>query len=221
MKFRLPYFVLFLILTSPASATNFYFGVNAGGMTEDGDFSLNDSNPPTGSTSVLAKDYQAPDEVGLTYSLFAGYKLGSDIALEVGYAINEELEGDIRILNTGNGGIETVETSYIYAAFVGLWPVQGNWAFNARLGFAVWDINYNQTEVDTALLSTDANYIIQEQFLSDNASAMLLGVGISYGLSENIELKFNIENHFVDFSFTNLELEFDAVSITFGTAYHF
>ncbi len=221
MKFRFLYVVLFLVSVSPASATDFYVGFNVGAVEQSGDFTLLDSNPPTGATSTAVKDYQTPDDSAQTRSFFIGYKLGSDLALEVGAANNGKIESAIRTLNSGNGGIETTETDYTYVAFVGLWPIKNNWAFNARLGFSVWQINYTQTEVNTALPETDTNYIIQEQALSDNTSAILLGVGLSYGLNENIEFKFNVENHFVDFAFTNLELDYSSLTYTFGTAYHF
>ncbi|MCW8936299.1 MAG: outer membrane beta-barrel protein [Gammaproteobacteria bacterium] len=223
MMFRILSTTVLFLLTAhtSASATNFYVGINLGATAQSGDFTLIDSslNPSVGIDTL--KDYQAPDDTAGSISLFAGYKLGSDFFLEVTYAQNTEIESPLRTLNSGNAGIETSETSYTSVAFVGLWPVDNNWALSARLGFSAWDIDYSQTEVDTALLATDPGYITQEQFLSDNTSAMLLGFGISYGFSENLELKFNIENHFVDFAFTNLELDYDALTYTFGTAYHF
>lgn len=204
-----------------AFATSFYFGINLGATAQSGDFTLLDStlNPGVGIDTL--KDYQTPDDTAGSVSIFAGYKLGSDLFLEITYAQNAEIESSVRTLNTDNGGIETSETSYTSVAFVGLWPVDNNWALNARLGFSVWDMDYSQTEVNTALLVTDPGYIIQEQFLSDNTSAMLVGFGVSYGFSENLELKLNIENHFVDFAFTNLELDYSALTFTVGTAYHF
>ena len=223
MKFCLiPNVVLFLLmLPTPASATTFYVGMNLGATDQSGDFTVIDSslNPSVGINSL--KDYQTPDDTAGSGSFFAGYKLGADLYLEVGYAVNAEIKSPIRTLNSGNGGIETSQSTYTSVAFVGLWPVNNNWAYNARLGFSVWDVDYTQTEVDTSLLSTDAGYILQEQVLSDNTTAMLLGVGISYGFSENVEFKFNLENHFVDFAFTNLELDYSALTYTFGAAYHF
>lgn len=223
MKFCSILFTLLLIFVSPVSATNFYAGVNAGLMNQSGDFSVIDNTlyPSVGIDEE--KDYQTPDDSSLTYSLFAGYKLASDLFLEVGFAKNDMLESETRLLASvsGNSAIETSETDYYYAAFVGLWPIHNNWAFNARLGFSVWDIDYTQTEVDTTVLSTDPNYVVQEQALSDNTSAMLVGFGISYGFSQNLEFKLSVENHFVDFSFTNLELDYEALSVTIGTVYHF
>lgn len=32
----------------------------------------------------------------------------------------------------------------LYAALVGVWPVNGGWVFNARLGVAIWDMGYTQ-----------------------------------------------------------------------------
>jgi opacity protein-like surface antigen len=226
MKFCSILFVLFLVFSTSVSATNFYIGLNAGLMNQSGDFTVVDDrlNP---SITPTIKDYSAPDDSSLTYSLFAGYKLGSDLALEFGFAENDQLTSVGRVIdldqnpNSVLSADETSETSYYYAAFVGLWPVSSSWAFNARLGFAVWKLNYSQTILDTSLPADDPNVIVSEQSFSDNSSALLVGVGLSYGFSKNLEFKLTVENHFVDFAFTNLELDYDALSVTLGTAYHF
>lgn len=226
MKFRSILVVFFLVFSSSVSATNFYFGLNAGLMSQSGNFTVVDDrlNP---SITPTIKDYGAPDDSSLTYTLFVGYKLGSDLALEFGFADNDPLTSVGRVIdldqnpNSILSADETTETSYYYAAFVGLWPVSSSWAFNARLGFSVWKLNYSQTINDTSLLADDPNYVVSQQNFTDNNSALLLGVGLSYGFSKNLEFKLTLENHFVDFSFTNLELDYDALSVTLGTAYHF
>lgn len=50
---------------------------------------------------------------------------------------------------------------------VGVWPVSRAWAFNASLGVATWGMDYTH-RVET---------------LADAASAILLGIGVSYGLT--------------------------------------
>jgi len=236
MKHRYALFILFSILTTPVAATNFYVGANVGVLDQEGTFNVHDGTvyPPG---TIVNTDYRLPDDSDLTYSVFAGYKLASDLFFEVGFADNKEIEGKVRAMSsvTGlpdRGAYEEYETDYLYAAFVGVWPIQNNWAFSARLGFSVWDINYSRysadippaglpasgelTDVDTSSLTN----ILVETY-SDNASALLLGVGVSYALDRNIEFKFAVESHAVDFSFTNIDLEYDALAITLGGAYHF
>ena len=99
--------------------------------------------------------------------------------------------------------------------------IQNSWALNARVGFSVWDIDYTQLEVDPALLSSDAGYVINEQVFSDNTASMFIGIGANYGFSKEVEILVNLENHFVDFSFTNLEFNYDTVAFTIGVTYHF
>ena len=221
MKLRYLVFFLSSLSVTPVSATNFYVGLNAGLMDQSGDMSIIDTrlNPSVGITEV--KDYQFPDDSSLTWSPFVGYKLGRDLALEVGYAKNAEIEGVRRLLDSGEAGLEKAETDYIYVAFVGVWPIASNWAFNARLGFSVWDLAYTQTVTDPLVANPTAVDVIRTEYLSDTSSATLVGFGASYGFAENFELKLSVEQHFVDFSFTNVNLDFDAFAVTVGTAYHF
>ena len=221
---------------STASATNFYAGANVGAIQQEGTFKVIDDalNPSVGIDRP--KDYALPDGSDLTYSLYAGYKLASDLFFEFGFAKNQEIEGDIRQQPSFAGepdraAIEDYETDYMYAAFVGVWPVQNNWAFNARLGFSVWDISYKQYSADIPAAglagmgdikeepTTQVNRLVSQ--LSDSTSALLVGFGVSYAINKNIELKLLVESHIGDFAFTNLDLEYDATSVTLGGAYHF
>jgi len=238
MKFQsILLFVLFLIFVSPASATNFYVGMNAGVLDQQGTFSVIDDALNPSVNIDRPKDYALPDGSDLTVSLYAGYKLASDLFLEVGYARNAEIEGETRAQPSfpgepDRGALEDYETDYIYAAFVGVWPVQNNWAFSARLGFSIWSIDYTQYSADIPVtglpdreqLTTDSvanlNNVLVSQ-LSDNTSAILLGFGVSYALDKNIEFKLSVESHLGDFAFTNLELDYDATTVTIGSAYHF
>ncbi len=229
MMFRYTHIVFLLFFVSPASATNFYAGFNVGITDQGGDFTVTDTtlNPAVGIDEL--SDYKVPDDTGISGMFFMGYKLGADISIEVGYQINnintekEIVEGGstLRVLDNGNSVIESAETRYTSVAFVGFWPIHRRWALNARLGFSVWDMTYKQTEINTLLDPSDTGYIVQSQVLSDSTSATLLGVGVSFGVTKNIELKLNAENHFVDFSFTNLELDYKAITYSLGAAYHF
>ena len=221
MKFLYLSTALLLLVNTPAVAKNYYMGLNLGILSQSGDFSVvNDTlDPSVGIDEV--REYQAPDDSGISTALYVGYNLATDLALEVGVASNEELSPTLRTLANGDEVTEKSKASYYYAALVGIWPVQSNWAATARLGFSVWNLDYSQTTVNSALPVTDPAYVIENQPFSDNASAISIGIGASYGLNESIEIKFSLEHHMVDFAFTNLDLDYDATSIMIGTAYHF
>jgi len=217
MNLRYLAFCISCFTFSSVSANNFYVGLNAGVADQTGAFSIIDTrlNPSVGITG--AKDYLFPEDGVSTFSLLAGYKLGSDLAIEIGVANNADIEGVSRALSATETAIETVQSDYIYAAFIGVWPLQNGWALSGRLGFSVWDIGFEQTVTDTAV-PTD---VLRVESLSDTTSAMFLGLGVSYGITQNIELKLSIEQHNVDFAFTNVELENDILLGTIGMAYHF
>lgn len=221
MKFLYLTTALLFLVNTPVAAKNYYMGLNVGTVSQSGDFSvINDElNPDVGIDEV--GEYIAPDDSGFSTSLYVGYKLASDLALEIGIVSNEELTPSLRTLENGDEVTEKSQSSYYYAAFVGIWPIQGNWAFTTRLGFSFWSLDYSQTTVNSALQPTDPAYIIKDQPFSDNTSAISIGIGASYGLNESLEIRLSIEQHAVDFAFTNLELDYDATSIMLGTAYHF
>jgi len=203
--------------STAASAKNFYVGLNAGIADQSGSFSIIDSrlNPGVGITGP--KDYLFPDDSASTFSLLAGYKLGADMALEVGVANNAEIEGSSRALSATETALEKVESNYLYTAFVGVWPMQHGWTISGRLGFSIWDIDFTQTVTDTAV-PTD---VLRVERLSDTTTVMFFGVGASYGLTSDIELKISIEQHNVGYEFTNVELDDDVLLTTLGVAYHF
>ena len=58
--------------------------------------------------------------------------------------------------------LEKAETSYMYAALVRVWP-GGGWAFNVRLGLAIWDIDYTQQMRDASVtdpVSTESGWAV-------------------------------------------------------------
>lgn len=212
----------FLLLCSPwAYASDFYLGVNLGVLDQSGDFRLVDSSlyPDVGIDSE--KSLALADETANSVALLAGYKLSRDMALEVGIARNQQIKGEYRAINATESAIEKSETSYFYTALVGVWPVSGGWAFNARLGVAIWDMDYTQLVYDASVTNPAGAETQRVESLSDTTSATLLGVGISYGLTPNLELKLGLETHLAEFTFSNLELENDLHLLQLGLAYHF
>lgn len=218
-KLLLPFF----LLSSPwAYASDFYLGANLGALDQSGDFKLVDSSlyPAVGIDSE--KNLALPDdEVASSVSLLAGYRLSADIALEAGIARNQQVKGDYRSISATESAVEKAETSYVYAALVGVWPVSGGWAFNARLGVAIWDMDYTQLVYDASVTDPAGAETQRVESLSDTTSATLLGVGVSYGLTSTLEIKLGLETHLAEFAFTNLELENDLHLLQLGLAYHF
>lgn len=214
----LPFFLLF----SPwAYASDYYLGFNLGVLDQSGEFRLVDPSLYPGVGIDSEKDLELPDEVANSMSLLAGYKLSRDMALEVGIARNQQVKGDYRAINGAESAVEEAETSYAYAALVGVWPVSTGWAFNARLGVAIWDMDYSQYVYDASVTDPAGAETIRVETLSDTTSATLLGFGVSYGLTSTLEIKLGLETHLAEFAFTNLELENDLHLLQLGLAYHF
>jgi hypothetical protein len=212
----------FFLLCSPwAYASDFYLGINLGMLDQSGEFRLVDSSLYPGVGIDSEKNLALPDESANSVSLLAGYKLSRDMALEVGIARNQQVKGGYRVLNATESALEKVESSYLYTALVGVWPVSGGWAFNARLGVAIWDMDYIQQVYDASVTDPAAAETQRVETLSDTTSATLLGIGVSYGLTSTLEIKLGLETHLADFAFTNLELENDLHLLQLGLAYHF
>lgn len=215
MKFCYRLFLALCVLTSPASAKSFYAGIALGLNDQDGKFKVNDQTiDPLNFNIDKVQDYKMPEESELNYSVFVGYKLGRDLMLEIGLSRNDDAIIDGERLSANNDLVtEGSDVDFSYAAFVGLWPLDDQMAINARFGFTSWDLEYGQLQI-----TSDDVFL---QVFRDNASGMFVGVGLSYGLDPDLELKFNIERHTVDFTFTNLDVEYDATILTVGVAYHF
>ena len=217
MNSRYLFVIIFCMSIGSVSAENFYLGLNVGVADQSGDFSISDKRLNSNVGITEAKDYLFPQENTDTYNLLAGYKLGADMGFEIGVASNSEVEGISRSLSATETALEKIESNYIYAAFIGVWPLQNGWAISGRLGFSVWDINYTQTVTDTAVPAD----VLREETLSDTTAANFIGLGLSYGVTPDIELKWLVEQHHVDFAFTNVNLDGSILLSTIGFAYHF
>lgn len=219
-RFSFVFTLLFLGHVSSVQASDYYFGINSGLLMQDGKINVVDDQlyPDVGINEVL--EYELADDNAFSVSLFAGYALSKDLVLEIGYVKNDDLSTEIRAQKNGDDVIEKNESSYLYTAFVGIWPLQNKLAMSARLGFSVWDFDYQQETVNTTLDSDDPSYVMQTQLFSDTTTSVFWGLGLSYGVSPELELRLNLDSHSVDIGFTNLELDYDAMSVTLGLVYH-
>jgi len=225
MKFYSALFIVFSLFTLPATASNFYAGLQHGIMNHSGDMTINDNTINSSVGLDAEQDYQVPDDSSATGSLFLGYKLSRDLSIELVKGVASKVTGSFRShvpATTNNLAEESLESDFTSISFVGIWPVKGNWALSTRLGFSSWGVEYEQRVVDGSITdTTDPAYEVQKQSLTDTAAGMLLGVGITYGFNANVEFRLLAEQHFVDFGFTNIDLDYEALSLTAGAAYHF
>ena len=225
MKFYSALLIVFTLYSLPASASNFYAGLQHGIMNHSGDMTIIDDTINSSVGLNREQDYQVPEDSSATASLFLGYKLSRDLSIEIVKGGASKVTGSLRAHvpeTTNNLAEESLEANFTSISFVGIWPVKGNWALSTRLGFSSWGVEYEQRVVDGDITDiTDPAYEIQTQKLTDTAAGMLLGVGITYGFNANVEFRFLVEQHFVDFGFNNIDLDYEALSLTAGAAYHF
>ena len=223
--------VLFLLVSvNSVMASRFYMGANVGMAALDPSFTIIDTSldptvPPNANPGIpnvmFSKDYRAADDTSASGSVFVGYKLGKDIAIEFGYTVVSESEADQRPLDDGVVATdlqvnESVEIDFTHVAFIGLWPVADNWAMRARLGLANWDFNYSQALIDL----NDVDFGRTEAY-SDSGIDFFYGVGMSYGLSEKLELRADIDMYSFKPEFTNVNVESDMPLFSIGAIYHF
>lgn len=210
-------------------------GVDGGAVSQKPEFSLVDSsiNPAYGITFV--KDYQAPAEATSVYGLVIGYNLAPDIAIEYGYSYHADLEGNLRTLNDGNDlypntstptptdylALETLKSESSYLAIVGVWPFSSHWSVTARLGVSNWLVQYSQQVEDNLLPVDDPGRIVRTESYRDTANGLLVGLGMSYGMTQHYEFRINYTYTRVDFNFTNVDLSQKAGFVTLGMLYHF
>ncbi|MCW9014450.1 MAG: outer membrane beta-barrel protein [Gammaproteobacteria bacterium] len=224
-------FAFFLILSAnSAMASRFYVGGNIGVAALDPTFTVIDNTlNPAVPDIYYAKDYRAVDETVISGSIYVGYKLGKDIALEFGYTEISDSEADRRPLDdsaTTEVGVnpattdlqvnETVGINFTHVALVGLWPIHNQWAFRAKLGLANWDFNYSQAVIDL----NDVDFGRTEAY-TDSGIDFFYGIGASYGLNEQFEIRADFDFYSFKPAFTNVDAETDMPLFSLGVLYHF
>ena len=223
--------VLFFVLgviQLPVWASNYYVGVSSGSAAQQVSLTVVDNATDPQIPNVLVpKDYQAGEIDVSTGSIFAGYRMGSDMALEVGVTRIADMAGLLREIDsvdndpiTSHMAEETVSTSFSYVSLLGVWPFTENLAFHIRAGLASWSFDYAQAifSVDT---STQALTPVRVEAYSDTAVSGLYGAGFSYAVGDWIELSLKYEVLNIEPVFVNVRVENSVQCLSLGLVMHF
>ena len=217
-----------MVAAQSVQASNFYIGANLGAASQDSKIEVIDNSvDPIIPNIEYPKDYVAPDESVTAQSLFVGYRLGRDIALEFGYVKTDEAESVVHAIDDGDVNtnllaLELSEFKFNYLALVGVWPMGNNWSLNAKLGVASWKYQFEQGvgDVDT---STNPATVTPESYdgYSDNGSDMFVGLGMGYGINPSFDIRAEFLYIAYEPEFVNVNMEQSMTLFFLGAAYHF
>lgn len=217
-------------------ASDFYVGVYAGISDHSSDIGVVDNALEAPGFDII-KDYQTPDDVQPHYAINFGYKLGKDLAIELGITKISEYEGDRRTFidltkpidpadpfvdnpDTDLVADEIVKTDYLSFSFIGEWPIQQRIALHAKLGFAAWKYTYTQVLTDIDPVTAEETEFRFETF-SDTGVDILYGVGLAYAVNQTFEIRLDVEAHSFSPQFTNIDIDADLTMISLGVITHF
>lgn len=246
MKYFIAILVFGLSLAQPVCASRYYFGFDLGAAQQDTELTVIDNSlDPVIPNVAYEKDYQSPDNITVpAVSLYAGYRLGRDISVEAGFTQVDDTIGDLRIFDDGGEtstnyvAEETIETSFNYLAFIGHWPLGRTMTFHAKLGVSVWRFGYSQEilDIDDSLAATPVpnpptepislpadvtlNSVRTEAY-SDSGAALLYGLGLSFALGGDMELRLMLDYHAFTPEFTNVDVDHNMLLAQIGLSWHY
>lgn len=245
MKLFITLMVLGLILAKPVNASSYYFGFDLGAAKQDTILTVIDNSlDPVVPNVAYEKDYQSPDNVVPAGSIYAGYRLGRDISVEAGFTHVVDSISDLRVFDDGGDPLtnylaeETIESSFNYLAFIGHWSMGKKFTFHAKLGVSVWRFGYSQAilEIDDSLAATPVpnpptepislpsdvtlNPVRVEAY-SDTGAALLYGLGFSYALDNDMELRVVLDYHSFTPDFTNVDVDHNMLLAQIGISWHY
>lgn len=179
-------------LTLPAMAENFYIlgDVGQGKMEVDGD------NDSTYSKTTTA------------YSFGAGYEFNQFFALELAYRDMGSVSDRGSYMEDGiqYNYRDKASASALQASIVGKLPISEEFSVFGRLGVGKIDIDYDSSESGGGSSWSGSD--------SASKSKALFGVGASYKISQQVELRAEY-NQFAKWDDTKLS------GLTVGATYHF
>jgi hypothetical protein len=239
------FFLSGLLLTvQTVAASNYYVGFNLGGASQDPKISVIDNSLDPDIPNVsYTKNYVVPDATASAYSLFFGYRLGTDVAMEVGFVQTAEVDSDMHGIDDGDDTTDLVATeasqfTYNYLALVGVWPVGTNWTFSGKLGVASWQYDFRQEVFDVDSSSTATPLTIptsgpvslppgvgllpeSTDSYSDTGSDFFYSLGMGYGVNRHFDVKAELVFHAFDPEFINVNTEQQVILFFLGGTYHF
>lgn len=212
----------------PAHASNYYVGVSSGNAAQEIQITiLNNAVDPQIPNVLFPKDYQAGKIDVTTGSLFAGYRMGSDMALELGLTRLTDMAGLPRPINTVDNdpssshvAEETVSVEFTSISLLGVWPLTENLVFHTQLGLANWSFDYSQAlfELNT---TTQVLTPVRVEAYSDSSISGLYGAGFSYAIGDWFELSLDYDALKLKPVFVNVEIEDSVKMFSFGIVMHF
>ena len=149
-----------------ASATTnqgFYVGADAGyGITSCSMCSF----------SLITNTTDSHSSNGIGGTIFGGYQLNSYLAFEAGWGMLPQLE--YVVMHRAYTESASVSTSHFYGAIKGMYPINNQWGLFGKVGY-----DY---------MTVDSTNLYHTSFSSINPAGVLLAVGGSYSLNENMAL---------------------------------
>jgi hypothetical protein len=220
MSPRLLLIILFLFSVS-AHASDYYVGLNLGLSSQDVSLDVIDNTLNPAVNINYARNYRVPDESALATSIFFGYRLGLDTALEVGLSRVAEITTDLQVLDDNDPATdylarERMESSSMYLALVGFWPIHEHWTLHGKLGISSWQFDFSQQVIEDVTFDlkwTDA--------MSDSGLDLYYGLGISYGLNPEMEIILGLDLHSYRPDFVNINVKQDMTVLSLGARLHF
>ncbi|MBI3186885.1 MAG: hypothetical protein HYZ31_03305 [Gammaproteobacteria bacterium] len=228
MKRSVILFFVLSVIYLPVWAGNYYAGFSSGSAAQQISLVVVDNATDPQIPNVLVpKDYQAGELDVTTGSFFLGYRMGSDMALEVGVIRIADLTGKMRAINsvdidpaTNHVAEETVAMSLNYVSWLGVWPLTENLAFQIRAGLANWSFDYAQT-IYAMDSSTQALSLTRVEAYSDNNISGIYGAGFSYAVGDWIEMSLKYEVLDIEPVFVNIRAEDSIQLMSLGLVMHF
>lgn len=226
MKQAVLLFLVFCVIHAPVRASDYYAGFSSGNAAQQITLTVIDnSTDPHIPNVLLPKDYQADELDVNSGSLFLGYRMGRDMALEVGVTLLADMVGMKRTIDTVDNdpatshvAEETVGLSLRYVSLLGVWPISENLAIQLRAGVASWSFAYSQA---VYLVDNNTQVLSHVEAYRDTDFSGLYGAGFSYAVGDWIELSLKYEALKIKPEFVNITAE-DAVRLlSLGLMMHF
>jgi hypothetical protein len=243
MKISRKILIFLIVAANPVYADEYYIGMNYGVSNQLFEPSL-ENNSLSIPNITYTKDYRAVDDSSDFYSLTFGYKLTVDLFLEVGFAKAKNMSGGLHIIDDGvpasnRVAEEVIDTGVTYVALVGDWKTLNNkLAFSVKLGLSSWHYGFNQhvydvddsasampfpnPPVEPVKLPADMGLIpVGIESYQDSGNALIYGVGVSYLVDTNIEIKIEMDSLNFKPEFNNIKVEQNMEMVYLGVIVHF
>ena len=216
-----PLLLTLSFFSSLVHASDYYAGLSLGFASQDVSLDVVNNTVNMAVDINYVRSYREPDESAFTPSIFLGYRLGQDTALEIGMSRVAETSNDFAALDDNDAATdylasESMESRATYVALVGFWPIDENWTMYGKLGVSSWHFSFAQTVIDNL-----TNDLVRTEAMSDSGSDIYYGLGGSYGYSPEIEIIFGLDIYSVSPRFVNINVKQEMTVLSLGVRMHF